>query len=342
MLGVSVVVCCHNSAALLPDTLRHLAAQRVDPAIPWEVLVIDNASSDATRAVAEATWPAGAPARLRIVAEPRLGLGFARERGRRESCWPIISFIDDDNWVGPDWVRLTSEVMNARPAIGAAGGFNEAVFEASPPFWFETFAHCYAVGAQGASNATDAGSRQVLWGAGMNVRREAWDGLVSHGFKAALCGRRGGELGAGDDSELCLALRLAGWELWYDPRLRLRHFLPARRLEWSYLRRVVRGFGAALLDPYWQEVDERQRTMSAWRRSWAMTVARELRALPTWWPGVWRGRRGRGEGDAKVLDAERALGRCGALLGAAGDFSERCRAIRDAPWRGNSGVRTAA
>src|SRR5271157_1514000 len=40
-LGVSVVVCCHNSAQLLPATLAHLKAQRGCEGIPWEVVLVD-------------------------------------------------------------------------------------------------------------------------------------------------------------------------------------------------------------------------------------------------------------------------------------------------------------
>ena len=44
--GVSVVICCHNSGKRLPETLRHLAAQVVEEGIPWEVVIVDNASTD--------------------------------------------------------------------------------------------------------------------------------------------------------------------------------------------------------------------------------------------------------------------------------------------------------
>ena len=46
-----------------------------------------------------------------------------------------------------------------------------------------------------------------------------------------------------DDHELCCALRLAGWNLFYDPDLVYQHFMPAGRLTWSYLKRLVNGAG---------------------------------------------------------------------------------------------------
>ncbi len=79
-LGVSVVICCHNSAILLPQTIAHLKRQRVDRGLEWEVLVVDNASSDSTVQVARQCWGADVPAAMRIVCESRLGLCYARER----------------------------------------------------------------------------------------------------------------------------------------------------------------------------------------------------------------------------------------------------------------------
>src|SRR6266568_2014628 len=95
-LGVSVVICCHNSAKRLAATLAQLVAQRVPSEIPWEVIVIDNASTDGTAQVAAACWPAVNCVPLRIISEPRLGLTYARQRGFREAKYEFISFVDDD------------------------------------------------------------------------------------------------------------------------------------------------------------------------------------------------------------------------------------------------------
>lgn len=332
-VGLSFIVCCHNSAARLVETLHHLAAQDVPASLRWEVVLVDNASTDRTRDVAASLWPASCPGELRIVTETKLGLRHARERGLAESRGAIVSLIDDDNWVAPDWAARVVAILDAHPEVGACGGCNEAVCEVPAPDWFASHAYCYAVGPQGGPHEPTPGPRAQLWGAGLTVRREAWDALNRNGFNPLLSGRQGAKLTAGEDSELCLALRLAGWQLWYDPALRLRHFLPANRLRWTYLRGLVRGFGATLLDPYWFEVDERLRALPAWRRSGLMLLLREIRSLPHWLPGWWAGRGGGGEGDPRVLHADRTLARCAALLDGLGDIAERARKIREAPWR---------
>src|SRR5437773_6033620 len=115
-LGVCVVICCHNGGKRLARTLAHLADQVVPPEIAWEVIVVDNASTDGTADVAAACWSNCVP--LRIISEPRLGLTYARERGFREAKYEFISFVDDDNWVSPEWVRTVFRLMCDHPDVG--------------------------------------------------------------------------------------------------------------------------------------------------------------------------------------------------------------------------------
>jgi glycosyltransferase involved in cell wall biosynthesis len=117
--GVSAVICCHNSARRLPQTLRHLAAQLVPEKIDWEVIVVDNASTDRTADVARANWPRDARTPIRVVLEPGIGLSNARKRGFLEARHNIVSFIDDDNWVCPEWIELVSNIMTNHPDIAA-------------------------------------------------------------------------------------------------------------------------------------------------------------------------------------------------------------------------------
>jgi glycosyltransferase involved in cell wall biosynthesis len=250
--GVSIVVPCHNAAQRLPQTLAHIAAQQVPEGLYWEVILIDNASTDETSQVALASWPADAPAPLRVLHEPRLGLTYSRLRGFAEAKYEIISCVEDDNWIGSDWLRVVAEIMRQHPNVGACGGFNEAVCEVNPPWWFDRYSWSYAIGPQGQEAGDITWTRGFLWGAGLTVRRSAWHHLVSRGFRPLLADRQGTKLNSGGDSEMCLALRGAGWRLWYEPRLRLRHFLLAHRLNWVYLRRLHRGFGASRVafDPY--------------------------------------------------------------------------------------------
>lgn len=279
MHGVTVIVCCHNSSARLPATLTHLKQQQVAREIPWEVVVVDNASTDKTSEVALRSWPADAPTTLRVVYEPRLGLSQARHRGLSESKYEVVSFIDDDNWVDPNWVQSVSEIMSRRADVGACGGYNEAVCEISPPSWFDRYKKNYAIGPQGDEAGDIASTRGYFWGAGLTIRKSAWQQLVSDGFRPMLVDRQGTTPSAGGDHELCFALRLAGWGLWYEPRLQLRHFLPAGRLEWRYLKSLHRGFGASSVwfDLYSSALKGNPKTfMERLKRTWQWKILTAL------------------------------------------------------------------
>jgi glycosyltransferase involved in cell wall biosynthesis len=335
--GVTVLICTHNGAARLEPTLTHLAAQRVPPATPWEVVIVDNASTDDTAATASRLWPAAAPAPLRVITEPLLGLGHARRRGLEAARYGIVAFVDDDNWLAADWVAIAAAVMATHPDVAACGGFSEAVYEAAPPSWLAPFTPLLAVGptATPAGDITDAPG--LLWGAGLVLRLAAWQALVRGGFEPLLVGRTGRALTTGEDAELCLALRLAGWRLWFEPRLRLRHYMPASRLSWPYLRRLHRSNGMASVrhDPYYFAMREGARDrLARWRRRWAwqaLAAVKEMARRPRAALALLTG--GGRAGDAGVAQLDVLLGRARMLLVLRGAYDRTVQCVARAPWR---------
>ncbi|MGF1523651.1 MAG: glycosyltransferase [Leptolyngbyaceae cyanobacterium] len=349
-LGISVIICCHNSAAELPTTIRHLAAQQVSPPIPWEVVIIDNASTDTTAQVARSHWPENAPAPLRVIHEPKLGLINARYRALAEAKYEILSFIDDDNWVCPHWVQTAAEVMSQHPEVGACGGHNIPAFEGTKPWWFDLSPSSYAVGTQGPEKGGDiTWSRGRLIGAGLTIRKTAWEKLVDEGFNSLLVGCKGKALNRGEDTELSFALVLAGWRLWYEPRMTLQHHLQPERLHWAYLRRLARNGGKATLgfDPYRFALQERgsESQISFWwtiagkskpagsRQTWyfqALSVLRELLKHPTKLiTALFRPM----EGDRDTLRIEMRIGRLLELLNNRSAYDTSVQTVRNGAWQ---------
>jgi cellulose synthase/poly-beta-1,6-N-acetylglucosamine synthase-like glycosyltransferase len=120
--GISVIICCLNSVSKLLVTLAHLEAQE-PPAAPWELLIIDNESTDGSADFARRDWKSDRIP-LRVVEEPRLGVRFARERGLSESRYPFLAFVDDDNWLAPDWVRTAYEIISSDESLLASAAFS--------------------------------------------------------------------------------------------------------------------------------------------------------------------------------------------------------------------------
>ncbi|NJO90886.1 MAG: glycosyltransferase family 2 protein [Chloroflexia bacterium] len=134
--GISIIICCYNSEKRIVPTLDHLKKQNCPKEISWEVLVIDNASTDNTAQVAKDCW-GDYPIPLKVIREDKAGLSFARETGFSNSAYDLVCLVDDDNWVIPDWITTIFYTMEKNPKIGACGGRGEGVFECEPPFWFE-------------------------------------------------------------------------------------------------------------------------------------------------------------------------------------------------------------
>ncbi|MCK4829995.1 glycosyltransferase family 2 protein [bacterium] len=336
-MGVSIVICCHNSAQRLPATLYHLTSQEIKGNIPWEVVIVDNASTDYTTKVAQQCWPTNHSIPLRVVYEPKLGLTHARHRGFIEAKYDIVSFVDDDNWVSPIWVTKVSELMNLHIDVGACGGLNIAATDVELPWWFEQFQRSYAVGPQDDNPGHITWKRSILFGAGLTIRKSAWQGLCKNGFKTLLVDRSGKDLTCGGDYELCLALRLAGWRIWYEPRLQLKHYIPVERLNWEYFRRLLRGVGMSSLglDPYYFALQNKKMKKLKQRffiRTWQIQVLISLITLVRYFRKLILSMTYPLEGDADTLLIERSIGRLLALLKQRKKYDITLKKIQIAPW----------
>jgi glycosyltransferase involved in cell wall biosynthesis len=331
---VSVVVPSHNGSALLPCTLSHIAAQRVPADLGWEVILVDNASTDGAADVATAAWPADAPVELRVVREPRLGLSHAHVRGFAEARGELVAWVEDDNWIAPDWVEIVRRTMEENPEVGACGGFNEPVCEGGAPAWFGAIQAAYGSGPQGRARGDHTDEPAYLWGAGMTVRRRAWLHLIEGGFRPLLVDRQGkANHNSGGDVEISFALRLCGWRLRFEPGLHLRHYLLRHRLDWAYARRLLRGIGASSpgLDPYRQALGEPLAADLRW--SWSAEAHRSLARLRRHRRRLWRMSRSPCEGDGSELALEVAIGRLAELLRRRGRYDRGFAAVENATWR---------
>jgi len=244
--GVSVIICCHNSSQRISTTLHWLANQQFSEVIPWEILLVDNASTDQTAEIAAREWN-NCEVPLRIVSESQLGLSNARQKGIREATYEFLCFVDDDNWVAENWVQNVFTIMNGYPDCGALGGNIQAVFEEEPPDWFARAQETFAVGNQSLEETDITDGRGYLFGAGLTIRKSAWHELMESNFQFLLTDRKGKSLTSGGDVELCEALSIIGWRLYATPQLAMQHFMPRARLNWNYLRNLKRATGASYL-----------------------------------------------------------------------------------------------
>jgi len=230
--GVTIMICTYNGMARLHDTLGSLLKQEVPPGLPWEVLIVDNNSTDGSADAAEFFWSrSDAPAPLRVIHQPEPGLTASREMGIQESSFEYVILCDDDNWLAPNYVAESYRVMRDNPNVGLLGGNGTVKFEIDAPEWMRKFV-IFASGPQGTK--LGKAPRGLLYGAGSVLRRSAYVRLKESGFNFLLSDRKGQQLSSGGDHELCYALVMAGYELRYDPALTFVHYITKERISWEY------------------------------------------------------------------------------------------------------------
>jgi glycosyltransferase involved in cell wall biosynthesis len=110
---IAVIVCAHDEAAFIAACLHSLLAQT---RLPDEIVVVDNASRDATAAIASRV-----PG-VRVVFEPQKGLVRARERGRRSTEADLLLFLDADCRAPLQWIERVERRFRQRPSLLALSG----------------------------------------------------------------------------------------------------------------------------------------------------------------------------------------------------------------------------
>jgi glycosyltransferase involved in cell wall biosynthesis len=259
-IGVSIVICCYNSAKVIEQTLSHICNQKTQ-GIQAEIILVDNNCTDQTIQKANSFINSKHPSLpVRIVSQPIPGLSSAREKGINEAKYDIIVLVDDDNRLDAEYVMTALQILQSDKTIAAAGGIGVPLYEITPPENYNSFAHLLATGPQSESSG-DITKKGYLYGAGLIIRKSIYLKVRKGGFNNILSDRKGKELSSGGDTELCLILALSGYKIWYDERLKFDHFITKDRINWSYLHNLAFSLGKAkaYLDPYFIVKDSKQK-----------------------------------------------------------------------------------
>lgn len=241
--GITVLICTYNGASRLAKTIKHLALQTATAKIPWELIVVDNASKDGSMQVAQTEWDKyNLPSvQFTILFEKTPGKSHALDQGAARAKFEYLLICDDDNWLNPDYLERIHAILDNHPKVGAVGGQGIAVSDLpSLPTWFKEYEEGYACGKQSQQTGVVT-AKGYLWGAGLGTRTALYRKMYA-GFPSLLTGRLGKQLTAGEDAEYCKRLILAGHELYYDENLLFQHYMPENRLKSEYRIHLFNGF----------------------------------------------------------------------------------------------------
>lgn len=249
---LSVIVPTFNRAFHLRGTLDSVASQKLKEG-EFEVIVVDNGSTDDTSSVAANAarqWPS---CKMRHVHEPVPGLLSGRHRGAKEAAGDVLVFIDDDIVAQEGWLE-SLRLAFTEPAVQLAGGRSVADYEMPPPPWLSELWH-----------PPSCGGRINLWHSLIDLGDEPFDVEPCYvfGLNYAIRRRALHDLGGfhpdcipsalqmfqGDgETGLSLKCKAEGYVARYVPGAIVRHQIPVTRLTASYME--SRAFYAGVCDSY--------------------------------------------------------------------------------------------
>ena len=241
--GISVIICCYNSALKLQQTLSHLAGQQMSNYLKFEIVLVNNNSTDNTPEKAIEIWQKlNAPFPIKIVNEKKAGLNYAREKGISVAAYEYIIFCDDDNGLCENYLVTAARLLDVMPEVSVIGGIGMPVLEIDTPEWFiANNGFGFAVGSEGRKT----GFTDTVYGAGMVIRKSALQTIISNKISFLLTDRIGVKLVSGGDMEICTLLKYSQQKIWFDESLTFKHYLPSKRVNWNYYLKLRASFGKA-------------------------------------------------------------------------------------------------
>src|SRR5690606_34883900 len=104
--GITVLICTHNGANNLSETLKHLSLQEFNKNIPCEIILVVNASTDNSKEVAQTVWKKfNGNIPLIIASEPKKGKENAVDKGFEMANYQYVIICDDDNWLDKNYIQ---------------------------------------------------------------------------------------------------------------------------------------------------------------------------------------------------------------------------------------------
>lgn len=243
---ISAIICTHNREQYLGAAIDSLLQQDFDS---YEVIVVDNASSDRTRDIVAERL---SHPRLNYVYEEVTGLSVARNTGAREACAPLLVYLDDDAVASPHWLKTINNAYQNNEKLAIAGGKVTLLWPEgfTPPNWLSP-------GLASNLGAYDLGEDIVyitnpgLTPRGLNysIRRTFLEQVG--GFDVNL-GRVGKNLLSNEELHMTELALERGWQVAYLPDALVAHNVALERLERSWF--LNRGWWQGISECYREQV----------------------------------------------------------------------------------------
>lgn len=238
---ISIVVCTYNRDKYIFRTLS-CVAQNDYPTDGYEIVVVNNNSSDNTEKECERFASLYPQVNYSYVVENQQGLSYARNRAVKESKGDILVFLDDDAFVGKDYLMNLNSHLSEYPDAMAYGGEIIPLYETGvEPKWMSKWSYSWV-------SAINKGDKVSLFegnsypiGANMGIKRECFD-ILKDGFNTRL-GRSGKNMIGGEEKDFFFRVKGLGGKIYYFNKIAVHHVIPESRTTWQYIRQCGLGVG---------------------------------------------------------------------------------------------------
>lgn len=236
-IKASVVICTFNRVDHVQLAVESLTSQTISTN-DFEIIVIDNASSDKTPEAIKSLLPS--IPNLRYIREDKLGLSHARNRGTQESEGKIIIFLDDDAMAEPEFIEAHLHAFNQQSQPVATGGRIYLRWPTERPNWVHASQESFYSGLDLGDESKLLTFPKYPYGANMAIDRKTLIGVG--GFSVEL-GRRGRSLISGEERDLFLRISELGGKVTYVPDAVVHHYVLEERTErkWLLKRSLAQG-----------------------------------------------------------------------------------------------------
>ena len=222
-MDISVVLCTYNNAERLRITFRAFCQLNQPDGVAWELVTVNNNSSDHTEEVVQAFED-----RLPItyVYEPEQGLSRARNAGLEVAQGDLIVFTDDDVKPNPDWLVAYWEAYQDRPEGYYFGGPIESEYEGKPPDAdLMRVAMPSVVGLDHGSEPRELSEQDLLVGANWALPSKYLRQVGSFNENIGL-NATADNVSVGEEADMMSRLEERGFRKWYVPEAQIKHFVP--------------------------------------------------------------------------------------------------------------------
>jgi len=244
MIKASIIICTLNRAALLLKCMKSAAAQTLSSG-EYEIIVVDNGSTDDTAAVCHKF--AREFRNFTYIYESVKGLSRARNAGTQRASADIVAFLDDDSEALPQWLKALMEPFGKTDFSPlAVGGPIAPDWLVERPDWFSDEMLALLLGKNHGDSPKVLDYNHYITGGNMAFNRaDLFElGLFNENF-----GLAGKKMMQNEESELQQRLRNAGGRVYYAPMARIKHIITAERVNKSYMlkRYLWRGISTGVM-----------------------------------------------------------------------------------------------